>query len=473
MASTSGFNPSALLTAEPTGLRLPTLALVPAGTPPRVGLLLSALAHAALICAVLTWLPRTLALRPAVATPPRIDIAHERDTQMLIFSALPLDETIASDDSRPSHSEHPKRDFAGPTEIISLLPDATNNVQTIRQPEPVAPTKLTNPVFAQTAVRLPAKAVPVPSAAQLEEARPKPRELPPVPVSEHEVESPALLAGAQQSMAVAAESPSKITATAPETNPPAAVVVINAVSVPAEPMPVIPAGELAGHFVVAPSEEQPSQNAKTALSSSSLTTDPGAATKSALSHDTAIATLQERPTGIAIVGGVPAGSGRSAAAAPGPRNSYGLTIISAGTSGGASRDLGVFSRSDRVYTVGIPMTDAGGGPDWSMEYALVNAEAAGDGLLTPPVALKKVRARAANTAPPADAGPVFVTGVIGDKGKVESLRAIRPWELRAQAAVEALERWEFLPARLNGMPVVTRVLIGVAVVPAEEVGIQD
>ena len=119
------------------------------------------------------------------------------------------------------------------------------------------------------------------------------------------------------------------------------------------------------------------------------------------------------------------------------------------------------------------MSDVGGGPDWSMEYALANSAAAGDGLLTPPVALKKIRATTGNTDPSANAGPVFVTGLIDDKGKLETLRAIHPRDVRAQAAVDALARWEFLPAHLDGKPVVSRVLIGVAVIPVEEVGIQD
>ena len=73
-----------------------------------------------------------------------------------------------------------------------------------------------------------------------------------------------------------------------------------------------------------------------------------------------------------------------------PRGSSALTITSVGSSGGATRDLGVFSRGDTVYTVYIPMADAGGGPDWPIEYALMNSALAGNGLLTPPVALKKI-----------------------------------------------------------------------------------
>src|SRR5207247_4757875 len=105
--------------------------------------------------------------------------------------------------------------------------------------------------------------------------------------------------------------------------------------------------------------------------------------------------------GISISGGVPGRSGRAVARTSIPHDSYGLTVISGGSSGGASRDLGVFSRSDTVYTVYIPMTDAGGGPDWPMQYALMSPAQAHNGspngLLTPPAVLKKNQATAPKT----------------------------------------------------------------------------
>jgi len=116
------------------------------------------------------------------------------------------------------------------------------------------------------------------------------------------------------------------------------------------------------------------------------------------------------------------------------------------------------------------MTDAGGGPDWPMEYALTSPAPAGNGLLTPPVALKKVPATGPKTDPTANSGPVFVTGIIDENGKLQALRAIRALDGRAQSAVDALAQWEFLAAELDGKPVASKVLIGVSVLPAEEVG---
>jgi hypothetical protein len=135
--------------------------------------------------------------------------------------------------------------------------------------------------------------------------------------------------------------------------------------------------------------------------------------------------------------------------------------------------LGVFSRDDTVYTVYVPMADAGGGTGWSVEYALTNSALAGNGLLTPPVALKKIKAIVPKTDLAANSGPVFVTGIIDENGKMQALRAIRASDGRAQPALNALAQWEFLPAQLDGKPVASKVLIGVIVVAAQDAGKQN
>jgi len=120
------------------------------------------------------------------------------------------------------------------------------------------------------------------------------------------------------------------------------------------------------------------------------------------------------------------------------------------------------------------MTDAGGGPDWPMQYALMSPAQAHNsvqnGLLTPPAVLKKSQATAHKTELTANSGPVFVTGIIDENGKLQALRAMRALDGRTQAAINALAQWEFLAAQLGGKPVAVKVLIGVSVLPAEEVG---
>jgi hypothetical protein len=167
-------------------------------------------------------------------------------------------------------------------------------------------------------------------------------------------------------------------------------------------------------------------------------------------------------TGISISGGVSGRTSGTVASAPLQR-SYGMMVISGGNNGGASRDMGVFSRTETVYSVTIPMADAGGGPEWTMQYALLNSAEAGTGLLVPPFVEKKVGATMPKAQLVGEPGPVFVTGNIDESGKMRSLRGVRIQDARAQAAIRALEQWEFSPAQLDGKPVATKVLIGVTV----------
>jgi hypothetical protein len=166
--------------------------------------------------------------------------------------------------------------------------------------------------------------------------------------------------------------------------------------------------------------------------------------------------------GISISGG---SSGRfgSNSVKPTLRGSYAITIISGGSSGGASRDAGVFGRNETVYTVYIPMAD--GGPDSSMQYAV---SAAGTGLPSPPVVLKKVRPTLAKGQESEGAGQVFVAGMIDDKGKPQGLRSLRPDDARSAAAIAALGQWEFEPADLGGKPVSVKILIGITVSAAAD-----
>ena len=148
---------------------------------------------------------------------------------------------------------------------------------------------------------------------------------------------------------------------------------------------------------------------------------------------------------------------------PRRRPGYGITIISGGTSSGASSDLGVFNRSDTVYTVYIPMSDIFGGADWSMQYALTGSLPPGNGLLSPPLATKKVAAISAVDPPLPRGGRVFIAAIISETGDLRDVHAVRPEESGSQIAMDALRQWQFEPAEINGKPVATKVLIGVAI----------
>jgi len=157
------------------------------------GLLASTGLHVVLVAALI-WLPilfpsplvveNFMDRKPAVAA----------DYQPLVMPKLPQLKTDASGGTQPaapmprarSVAAQPagtppplKRDYAGPQEIVSYLPNAVNRVQTIRRPDLVAPPNLKFPLRLQSMVMLPSQAVPVLAPRPREEARP----LPPKPIA--------------------------------------------------------------------------------------------------------------------------------------------------------------------------------------------------------------------------------------------------------------------------------------------------
>ncbi len=527
-----------------TQISVPRLAQLPAASSRRRDLLLSALLHTSILAIVLN-LPILFPAWTVTATDSTdADLRRQADFEPLFLPVLrpnadsnpSAEVTLKSADvahhrgvtlptAGPSLPLHPKPDYAGSQLIVSNPPHSSKGIQTIRRPDLIAPPKLAYPVRLPSMMMVPAIPALMPPR-QWQPVRPNPKKPRTVPASEPTfqvqpptVEAPKLaVAPVEPTVPPNAEtasqpsSPRFAAAVRPAIPTPKAAVVINAVNVPPEFLPVIPEGELSSRFVVGPSRDSAvAQTAPGAAggklvgldaskagenlprarveketgtrievgdrhvgpasteSPSSLSPQPGSGAGTAVP----LVAGNKGLAGISISGGVPGRSGRAAATSSIPRGSYALTIISSGSSGGASRDLGVFSRNDTVYSVYIPMTDAGGGPDWPMQYALMSPASARNGspsgLLTPPVVLKKIQATAPKTKLIANSGPVFVTGIIDENGKLQALRAIHAQDARAQFAVTALSQWEFLPAQLDGKPAASRVMIGVSVMPAEGV----
>jgi hypothetical protein len=113
------------------------------------------------------------------------------------------------------------------------------------------------------------------------------------------------------------------------------------------------------------------------------------------------------------------------------------------------------------------MADAGGGPEYSMQYALAKPARANSGLLSPPFAIKKIAATASHEQFKTwhDAGPVFVSGTVDEHGRLQDIRAVHPQDPRSTLAIAPFRDWRFEPAQLNGEPVATRILVGVTLVP--------
>lgn len=169
-------------------------------------------------------------------------------------------------------------------------------------------------------------------------------------------------------------------------------------------------------------------------------------------------------TGISISGGIPGRNGATVTSVVPQHRSYGMVIISGGNNGGASGDVGFFNRDETVYNVSIPVN---GGPDWSLQYAVLDSAHAPLGFLTPPFAEKKVAATMPKSELAAGSRLVFIAGIIDEQGKLHSLRPIRPQDPGSQPAIRALEQWEFLPAQMDGKPLASKVLIGVSVTTAQ------
>jgi hypothetical protein len=423
-----------------------------------------------------------------------------------------------------------KRDYAGPQEIVSEFPNAVNRVQTIRRPDLVAPPELKFPLRLQSMVILPAPAAPILVAPPREQPKQTPSAVE-VPIAEATVSQPLLVSTPKRILVARTEEVAPPSVAAPQSStsnlailaqphakPPKAVVVVNAVNVPPDPAASIPDAQLAGNFVIGPSVDSATE--KSAAAGTGRSAEDAASNSGKLSSGPSVevgtgtgsghvpgATAGSRATagtgatsgtggagigvtsangaghgagnagigrgsnggsGISISGGVPGRNGAAITRVLPLRRSYGITIIAGGSSGGASRDTGVFDRNETVFSVAIPMADAGGGPDWPMQYALLKPAETSSALLVPPFVQKKVGATMARAEMGGDSGPVFVSGIIDENGTLQSLRTIRAQDSRSQPALHALQQWTFLPAQLDGNPVACKVLIGVTVIAAEQ-----
>lgn len=396
-------------------------------------------------------------------------------------------------------------DYTASQSIVSELPNAVNRIQTIQRPDLVAPPNLKFPLRLQSVVLLPSTAAPVLAKQSIDP--PVPAHSPSdeqIPLVKQTTETPVLKLNPRRGSVIRSSrataqpsTPNLAQASGTQTDALRALVVVNAVQVVADPSAAIPDGQLSGSFVVGPSGEPPagkvsrptdpgpphnSDGAGKAASKNALSigtgsgppatrvgpgTSPSAGTEvragSPVGHNGGGTGVANPAPGISISGGVPGRGGATASTAIPQHGTYSLMIISGGSSGGASRDVGVFGRNETVYSVSIPMGDAGGGPDWTMQYALLTAEQNGNGLLVPPLAQKKSAATISSSALSIQIEPVLITAIIDDKGKLQAMKSVRAQDGRSQAALRALQQWEFLPAQLDGRAVATKVLLGIPV----------
>ena len=148
-----------------------------------------------------------------------------------------------------------------------------------------------------------------------------------------------------------------------------------------------------------------------------------------------------------------------------PNETYGLTIVSTGNSGGGVGDFGVF-KDEAVFTVYVsPSSSAGrSGAPWALQYARLNAAGPLQDL-TPPFALKK--------EPPAwppellakySGQEIAIYAVIDSEGKMQKLKVLQsPNSGLSESLLAALSHWLFRPASMNGQPVSVKAVLGVTI----------
>ena len=466
-------------------------------------------------------------------------------------------------DSAASSSEAKARQgvvYNGPQLIVSDPPHPDNFVQTIRQPNLVAPPKLPSPLPLPALVSI---ASPKPELAP-QPSPVTPPESKPIQVAASQpldprVEAPKLSLSPATSAeavlhAVVADVPTPMPKLAHQ-DPPAKsekreqnILVVDAFNIPAAKPPVIPPGELHGTFTISPAGTTAAglagggveakglpgignaSGAVTGTSAAGAATTPNAgignkpdgksaegnAMRTAAAPGTGTAhgsTGSGNETGhgsgagvhtlgngsapgtgfgsspfpsIIIQGGSiqggGTGNGRSVAATPAggtakpgaakPQTSYEMTIVASGASGGGFKDYGVF-RDEASYTVYLDMADTGArGSSWTLQYALdsspggqnVSASHAHGRLVPPYATLKPLPNFSPELAKRGHGGTIVVFGVINRQGKLEGLRIMHtPESGLNQFMLDALKKWTFRPAEIDGAQVSVKILLGVPV----------
>jgi len=144
---------------------------------------------------------------------------------------------------------------------------------------------------------------------------------------------------------------------------------------------------------------------------------------------------------------------------------YGMTVVSTASSGGGLEDFGVF-HDERIFTVYIPMkrSEEEEDPTWTLQYALQDdsAENATGQVLAPAPATREWP-----EIPPAlqqkyAHRQVVISALVDREGKVSTVTVKRTPDTRVSTPIaQALSKWIFHPAQINGQPVAVKVLFGI------------
>ena len=183
-------------------------------------------------------------------------------------------------------------------------------------------------------------------------------------------------------------------------------------------------------------------------------------------------------SGITIVGG---GWDTGAASDSPPRTrtprplqtAYGISIISTEDSGGGLPDFGVFEHA-QIHTVFLDMreTEIDTAPSWTLEIAVLpgaastrpneDASRGQQGLVLPFPVVKERPALPAEVVRKYLQLMIIAYAIINVEGRMEQVSVKEsPDPLLNEPILSALRKWVFRPARLNGEPVATKILLGI------------
>lgn len=185
-------------------------------------------------------------------------------------------------------------------------------------------------------------------------------------------------------------------------------------------------------------------------------------------------------------GSLPRNTGLKMIFGPDKPYNYSMTVEAEGRAGGGLRDFGVFHDETAVYTVYVDMSKPNDPSfPWTLEYATLEpmkstkvvtfkktpaAEVAPEQEVLPPLPSSKEDPNLPSDIVKQYPGRVLVVSAeISAEGKMTKLHILESPDIElSQLVLQALAKWVFKPALLNGKPVAVRALFGVPLAPPEK-----
>jgi hypothetical protein len=145
-----------------------------------------------------------------------------------------------------------------------------------------------------------------------------------------------------------------------------------------------------------------------------------------------------------------------------------MTVVSTAASGGGLEDFGVFA-DQRIFTVYIPMqrSPEEADPTWTLQYGLMNKDesmsASNDQqVIAPSPVMREWPAVPADLQKKYSQRQVVIYAIVDKEGKVSQVAVKKSPDPRVSGPIaQALAKWVFRPAQLNGQPTAVKVLMGI------------